>query len=172
MLDHLTAAASSSAQGGARVAEVGTSTSTIRLDPGRVHDVIHEFVRMWEQRDYTYQGAHWSLDVPHQSCPSPKRRVTRDLGGVRQPASSEGGDMGIGVLALTFDSPPGCGSGPRPQAGGGRLHQPVGQFTNDNLMMKTLSTARRHVNGPAAGARPRHRLHLDAGAAYHDSFAA
>jgi alkanesulfonate monooxygenase SsuD/methylene tetrahydromethanopterin reductase-like flavin-dependent oxidoreductase (luciferase family) len=34
-------------------------------------DVIYEIVRMWEQKDFTYHGTHWDMDVPPNVLPKP-----------------------------------------------------------------------------------------------------
>ena len=34
-------------------------------------EVIREIDRMWEQKDYTFHGEHFSMDVPHNVLPKP-----------------------------------------------------------------------------------------------------
>jgi len=35
------------------------------------YEVLPEIVRMWEQKDYTFQGKHFQLDTPHDILPKP-----------------------------------------------------------------------------------------------------
>jgi alkanesulfonate monooxygenase SsuD/methylene tetrahydromethanopterin reductase-like flavin-dependent oxidoreductase (luciferase family) len=177
MLDHLSGRRFEFGTGrGAGSHEVGTfnihDPSSTRAE---YDDVIHEFVRMWEQRDYTYQGAHWSLDVPHNVLPKPYAPGHPAIWvACGNPATfRKAGDLGIGVLAFTFDSPAGL----RERAevykqAVADCTNPVGQFTNDNLMMTTLvycaatrERARQQALAPGTGyISTLVRL-------YHDSFA-
>jgi alkanesulfonate monooxygenase SsuD/methylene tetrahydromethanopterin reductase-like flavin-dependent oxidoreductase (luciferase family) len=140
MLDHLTAGRFEFGTGrGAGSHEIGTfnihdSDST----RSEWDEVIPELVRMWEQKDYTFAGRHFSLDVPHNVLPKPY--------GPGHPAIwvacgspstfSKAGRLGIGALGFNF-SPI---SAMRPQiesykAGIAECTDPVGEFANDNVMI-------------------------------------
>ena len=72
-LDHLTDRRFEFGTGRARAAtrsppSTSTTRSRTRAD---YDDVIREIVRMWEQKDFTYHGTHWDMDVPHNVLPKP-----------------------------------------------------------------------------------------------------
>jgi alkanesulfonate monooxygenase SsuD/methylene tetrahydromethanopterin reductase-like flavin-dependent oxidoreductase (luciferase family) len=73
MLDHLTNRRFEFGTGrGAGSHEVGTlNIHDPSSTKAEFNEVIREFVRMWERRDYTFQGEHFSLDVPHNVLPKP-----------------------------------------------------------------------------------------------------
>jgi len=60
---------------------------------------------MWEQKDYTFQGKHFQLDTPHDTCPSRTARAIPPYG-VRWAARARarGGRARIGALGFTFSS--------------------------------------------------------------------
>ena len=143
MLDHLTNRRFEFGTGrGAGSHEIGTfnihDTSSTRSE---FDDVIREFVRMWEQKDYTYQGEHFQLDVPHNILPKPFAPghppiwVACGNPGTFQKA----GSLGIGALGFTFDSTDAMKerSASYKQAIAD-CTDPVGQFKNDNIMMTSM----------------------------------
>jgi alkanesulfonate monooxygenase SsuD/methylene tetrahydromethanopterin reductase-like flavin-dependent oxidoreductase (luciferase family) len=144
MLDHLTNRRFEFGTGrGAGSHEVGTfnihdpSSTKAEFD-----DVIREFVRMWERRDYTYQGKTWALDVPHNILPKPywpgHPPIWVACG--NPPTFQKAGELGIGALAFTFDSPEGMTA--RAAAYKQAIEDctdPVGQFKNNNVMMSGIA---------------------------------
>lgn len=101
-------------------------------------EVIREIPRMWEQRDYTFDGEHFTVPYPHNVLPKPY--------GIGHPpiwvacgnpgTFSKAGELGIGAIAFNFEPV---------YALKGRIDaykqaivnctDPVGQFKNDNVMM-------------------------------------
>lgn len=101
-------------------------------------EVIREIPRMWEQRDYTFSGEHFTVPYPHNVLPKPY--------GIGHPpiwvacgnpgTFSKAGELGIGAIAFNFEPV---------YALKGRIDaykqaivsctDPVGQFKNDNVMM-------------------------------------
>ena len=101
-------------------------------------EVVWELPRMWERRDYTFQGEYFALDTPHDILPKPY--------GVGHPpiwvacgspsTFEKAGKLGIGALGFNF-SPIGD---MKPQIdaykqGIADCTDPVGQFVNDNVMI-------------------------------------
>jgi len=101
-------------------------------------EVIREIPRMWEQRDYTFSGEHFTVPYPHNVLPKPS--------GIGHPpiwvacgnpgTFAKAGELGIGAIAFNFEPI---------YALKGRIEaykqaivdctDPVGQFKNDNVMM-------------------------------------
>lgn len=101
-------------------------------------EVVKEIPRMWEQRDYTFTGEHFTVPSPHNVLPKPY--------GVGHPAIwvacgnpptfARAGQLGIGAIAFNFEPV---------YALKGRIEaykqavveceEPLGQFKNDNVMM-------------------------------------
>ncbi len=101
-------------------------------------EVIREIPRMWEQRDYTFSGEHFTVPYPHNVLPKPY--------GIGHPpiwvacgnpgTFAKAGELGIGAIAFNFEPI---------YALKGRIEaykqaivdctDPVGQFKNDNVMM-------------------------------------
>ncbi len=101
-------------------------------------EVIWEIPRMWERKDYTFQGEHFAIDIPHNVLPKPY--------GVGHPpiwvacgspsTFAKAGRLGIGAIGFNF-SPIGD---MKPQIdaykqGIADCEEPVGQFVNDNVMI-------------------------------------
>jgi alkanesulfonate monooxygenase SsuD/methylene tetrahydromethanopterin reductase-like flavin-dependent oxidoreductase (luciferase family) len=101
-------------------------------------EVIREIPRMWEQRDYSFHGDHFTVPTPHNVLPKPY--------GVGHPpiwvacgnpgTFAKAGELGIGAIAFNFEPI---------YALQGRIdaykqavaacEEPLGQFRNDNVMM-------------------------------------
>ncbi|HZQ56680.1 MAG TPA: LLM class flavin-dependent oxidoreductase, partial [Acidimicrobiales bacterium] len=68
-------------------------------------EVIREIPRMWEQRDYTFDGEHFTVPYPHNVLPKPY--------GIGHPpiwvacgnpgTFSKAGELGIGAIAFNFE---------------------------------------------------------------------
>lgn len=177
MLDHLTNRRFEFGTGrGAGSHEVGTfnihDPSSTRAE---YDDVIREFVRMWELRDYTYQGRTWSLDVPHNILPKPYLPGHPPIWvACGSPSTFEkAGSLGIGALGFTFDSVDTMKA--RSAAYKQAIEDcrdPVGQFKNDNIMMTSMiycaeDPKRARAQAAAYGAR----YVVTLVSLYHDSFA-
>jgi len=101
-------------------------------------EVVREIPRMWEQRDYSYAGEHFTVPSPHNILPKPW--------GIGHPpiwvacgnpgTFTRAGQLGIGAIAFNFEPI---------YALQGRIDaykqavadctEPLGQFKNDNVMM-------------------------------------
>jgi len=143
MLDHLTNRRFEFGTGrGAGSHEVGTfNIHDPSSTKAEFNEVIGEFVKMWERRDYTFQGQHFSLDVPHNILPKPYAPGHPPIWVAcgNPPTFQAAGEMGIGALAFTFDSPDGMTArAERYKAAVADCTDPVGQFKNDNIMMTTM----------------------------------
>src|SRR5580704_9169438 len=143
MLDHLSNRRFEFGTGrGAGSHEVGTfnihDPSSTKAD---YDDVIREFVRMWEQQDYKYQGARWSLDVPHNILPKPYAPGHPPIWVAcgNPPTFQKAGELGIGVCAFTFDSPAGMRSRAEMyKQAVAECTDPAGQYKNDNIMITSM----------------------------------
>jgi alkanesulfonate monooxygenase SsuD/methylene tetrahydromethanopterin reductase-like flavin-dependent oxidoreductase (luciferase family) len=136
------------------------------------YEVLPEIVRMWEQKDYTFQGTHFHMDTRHDILPKPNGQghppIWRAVG---SPGTwKEAGDLGIGALGFTFSS----------------IHDlvpliatykeavsdctdPVGQFKNDNAMVTSGVRCSLDRNKARAQAiKPSYIITLVT--LYHDSF--
>ena len=140
MLDHLSEGRFEFGTGrGAGSHEVATfnikDTSSTKVE---WDEVVRELPRMWERRDYTFAGDHFSVDTPHDVLPKPY--------GVGHPpiwvacgspsTFAKAGGLGIGALGFNF-SPIGD---MKPQIdaykqGIADCTDPIGEFVNDNIMI-------------------------------------
>jgi alkanesulfonate monooxygenase SsuD/methylene tetrahydromethanopterin reductase-like flavin-dependent oxidoreductase (luciferase family) len=101
-------------------------------------EVIREIPRMWEQRDYTFHGEHFTVSTPHNVLPKPYGIGHPPIWvACGNPATfAKAGELGIGAIAFNFEPI---------YALQGRIDaykkaivdctEPVGQFKNDNVMM-------------------------------------
>ena len=118
-------------------------------------DVIYEIVRMWEQKDYTYHGTHWDMDVPHNVLPKPWGPGHPPFWlAVGSPATWEkAGRLGQGALGFTFSVGPRRGPVDRGlQEGDLRVHRSgrrVRQRQRDDHHGRALLGRPGH--GPRAG---------------------
>ena len=101
-------------------------------------EVIREIPRMWEQRDYTFEGQHFTVPTPHNVLPKPYGQGHPPIWvACGNPGTyARAGELGIGAIAFNFEpvfalqgriaaykeAIAGCG-------------EPLGQFKNDNVMM-------------------------------------
>jgi len=140
MLDHLTNRRFEFGTGrGAGSHEVATfnihDTSSTRAE---WDEVVWEIPRMWEQKDYTFQGDHFALDVPHNVLPKPYAPGHPPIWVAcgNPPTYRKAGEHGVGALGFNFS--------PITEmkllideykAGVAECTNPVGQFVNDNVML-------------------------------------
>jgi alkanesulfonate monooxygenase SsuD/methylene tetrahydromethanopterin reductase-like flavin-dependent oxidoreductase (luciferase family) len=102
------------------------------------NEVIHEIPRMWDQRDYTFEGEHFSVPTPHNILPKPW--------GIGHPplwvacgnpeTFAKAGAMGIGAIAFNFEPAPALkGRIDAYKEAAANPTEVVGQFQNNNVMM-------------------------------------
>lgn len=101
-------------------------------------EVIREIPRMWEQRDYTFAGEHFTVPTPHNVLPKPYGKGHPPIWvACGNPGTfTKAGELGIGAIAFNFEPV---------YALKGRIDaykqaivdctDPVGQYKNDNVMM-------------------------------------
>ncbi|MBV8952412.1 MAG: LLM class flavin-dependent oxidoreductase [Actinobacteria bacterium] len=101
-------------------------------------EVIRQIPRMWEQRDYSYEGEHFTVPYPHNILPKPYGIGHPPIWvACGNPATFKtAGELGIGAIAFNFEPI---------YALQGRIDaykesivdcaEPIGQFKNDNVMM-------------------------------------
>jgi alkanesulfonate monooxygenase SsuD/methylene tetrahydromethanopterin reductase-like flavin-dependent oxidoreductase (luciferase family) len=101
-------------------------------------EVIRELDRMWEQKDYTFSGEHFSMRVPHNVLPKPYGPGHPPFWlAVGSPQTwKKAGLLGQGALGFTFSSI----NDLKPRIadykeGIAECTDPVGQFVNDNAMV-------------------------------------
>jgi alkanesulfonate monooxygenase SsuD/methylene tetrahydromethanopterin reductase-like flavin-dependent oxidoreductase (luciferase family) len=103
-------------------------------------DVIYEIVRMWEQKDFTYHGTHWDMDMPHNILPKPWGPGHPPFWlAVGSPTTWEkAGRLGQGALGFTFSSVHNVAPWIESyKLGISECVDPVGEFVNDNVMITT-----------------------------------
>jgi alkanesulfonate monooxygenase SsuD/methylene tetrahydromethanopterin reductase-like flavin-dependent oxidoreductase (luciferase family) len=101
-------------------------------------EVIAEIPRMWEQRDYTFTGNHFTVPEPHNVLPKPYGAGHPPIWvACGNPATfARAGQLGIGAIAFNFE--PIFALKGRIEAYKSAIAgctTPVGQFKNDNVMM-------------------------------------
>ena len=101
-------------------------------------EVIREIPRMWEQRDYMFEGEHFTVPYPHNVLPKPYGLGHPPIWVAcgNPPTFARAGELGIGAIAFNFEPV---------YALQGRVDaykqaiagctEPLGQFKNDNVMM-------------------------------------
>ncbi|MEI2637830.1 MAG: LLM class flavin-dependent oxidoreductase [Microthrixaceae bacterium] len=97
-----------------------------------------EILRMWEQRDYTFEGEFFKIETPHNILPKPYGKGHPPLWvGCGNPATfTKAGNLGIGAIAFNFE--PIYNLRGRIEAykeGIKDCTEPLGQYVNDNVMM-------------------------------------
>ncbi|MDH5239083.1 MAG: LLM class flavin-dependent oxidoreductase, partial [Acidimicrobiia bacterium] len=101
-------------------------------------EVVHEIPRMWEQRDYQFEGEHFSVPTPHNILPKPYGKGHPPMWvACGNPATfAKAGAHGIGAIAFNFE--PAHNLKGRIEAYKEAVADPVdqiGQYKNDNVMM-------------------------------------
>jgi alkanesulfonate monooxygenase SsuD/methylene tetrahydromethanopterin reductase-like flavin-dependent oxidoreductase (luciferase family) len=140
MLDHLSEGRFEFGTGrGAGSHEVatfnGTETSATKA---MWNEVIREIPRMWEQKDYTHDGEHFSVPAPHNILPKPygSGHPPMWVACGNPPTFAMAGDMGLGAIAFNFE--PIYNLKGRIDAYKEAAENPtnmVGQYQNNNVMM-------------------------------------
>jgi alkanesulfonate monooxygenase SsuD/methylene tetrahydromethanopterin reductase-like flavin-dependent oxidoreductase (luciferase family) len=101
-------------------------------------EVVREIPRMWEQKDYSYQGQHFTVPTPHNVLPKPFGQGHPPIWVAcgNPPTFQKAGELGIGAIAFNFE--PIYNLRGRIEAykeGIASCKEPLGQFMNDNIMM-------------------------------------
>jgi len=101
-------------------------------------EVIAQIPRMWEERDYTFAGEHFTVPTPHNVLPKPygKGHPAIWVACGNPGTFGRAGELGIGAIAFNFE--PIYNLRGRIEAYKEKIvdcTEPVGQFKNDNVMM-------------------------------------
>ena len=101
-------------------------------------EVIREVPRMWEQRDYTFEGQHFAVPTPHNVLPKPYGTGHPPIWvACGNPGTyARAGELGIGAIAFNFE--PVFSLQGRIEAykeAVATCAEPLGQYKNDNVMM-------------------------------------
>lgn len=101
-------------------------------------EVIEQIPRMWEQKDYSYEGTSFTVPTPHNVLPKPNGPGHPPIWvACGNPATfKNAGALGIGAIAFNFD--PILELKDRVswyKEAIANCTEPVGQFINDNIMM-------------------------------------
>lgn len=139
-LDHLSGRRYEFGTGrGAGSHEVATFNGLLTSETKEMwNEVIREIPRMWEQRDYSFEGQHFSVPTPHNILPKPwgpgHPPIWVACGNPQTFAVA--GSLGIGAIAFNFE--PMKNLHERIDAYKTAIADPVeqiGQYKNDNVMM-------------------------------------
>jgi len=101
-------------------------------------EVVREIPRMWEQKDYSYAGQHFTVPTAHNVLPKPYGQGHPPIWVAcgNPPTFHRAGELGIGAVAFNFE--PVYNLRGRIQSykeGIANCREPLGQFMNDNIMM-------------------------------------
>ncbi len=140
MLDHITEGRFEFGTGrGAGSHEVATFNGLATADTKAMWDeVVREIPRMWAQKDYQFEGDHFSVPTPHNVLPKPYGESHPPLWvACGNPATfTKAGAHGIGAIAFNFE--PIHNLRGRIQAYKEASENPtdqIGQYQNNNVMM-------------------------------------
>ena len=140
MLDHLTEGRFEFGTGrGAGSHEVATFDGILTSETKAMWDeVMREIPRMWEQKDYQYDGEHFTVPTPHNILPKPYGQGHPPLWlACGNPGTfAKAGDHGIGAIAFNFE--PIHNLKGRIEAYKEAAENPtdqIGQYQNNNVMM-------------------------------------
>jgi alkanesulfonate monooxygenase SsuD/methylene tetrahydromethanopterin reductase-like flavin-dependent oxidoreductase (luciferase family) len=102
------------------------------------NEVIREIPRMWAQRDYSFEGKHFSVPTPHNVLPKPYGDAHPPIWvACGNPQTfAEAGALGIGAIAFNFE--PIYNLKPRLDAykeGAAHPTEIIGEYQNNNIMM-------------------------------------
>lgn len=140
MLDHVTGNRFEFGTGrGAGSHELATFSGTEPSQTKAMWDeVIREIPKMWEQKDYSFDGTGWSVPTPHNILPKPygKGHPPIWVACGNPPTFQKAGNLGIGAIAFNFE--PIHNLKGRVDAYKEAAESPeevLGQFQNNNVMM-------------------------------------
>jgi alkanesulfonate monooxygenase SsuD/methylene tetrahydromethanopterin reductase-like flavin-dependent oxidoreductase (luciferase family) len=101
-------------------------------------EVIREIPRMWEQKDYTFHGDHFTVPTPHNILPKPYGQGHPPIWvACGNPGTfATAGSLGIGAIAFNFEPVYALqGRIEAYKAAVAACTEPLGQYLNDNVMM-------------------------------------
>jgi alkanesulfonate monooxygenase SsuD/methylene tetrahydromethanopterin reductase-like flavin-dependent oxidoreductase (luciferase family) len=139
MLDHVTEGRYEWGTGrGAGSHEMATFDLLTSETKAMWDEAAPEILRMWEQKDYTFEGEFFRVEKPHNILPKPYGKGHPPLWvGCGNPGTfTKAGELGIGAIAFNFE--PIYNLKGRIEAykeGIANCTNPLGQFMNDNVMM-------------------------------------
>ncbi len=140
MLDHVTGNRFEFGTGrGAGSHELATFSGTEPSQTKAMWDeVVREIPKMWEQKDYAFEGTGWSVPTPHNILPKPygKGHPPIWVACGNPPTFQKAGNLGIGAIAFNFE--PIHNLKGRVEAYKEAAESPeevLGQFQNNNVMM-------------------------------------
>jgi len=102
------------------------------------HEVAPEILRMFEQRDYSFDGEFFRVPSPHNILPKPYGTGHPPMWvGCGNPGTfTQAGELGIGAIAFNFEPIYNLkGRIDAYREGIANCTEPMGQFMNDNVMM-------------------------------------
>ncbi len=140
MMDHLTEGRFEFGTGrGAGSHEVSTFNGTSLSQTKAMWDeVAHEIPRMWEQKDYSHHGEHFSVPTPHNILPKPYGKGHPPIWvACGNPATfAKAGTHGIGAIAFNFEPIHNLkGRVEAYKEASENVTDQIGQFQNNNVMM-------------------------------------
>jgi len=140
MLDHITGGRYEFGTGrGAGSHEVASFNGLTTSETKSMwNEVIRQIPRMWEQKDYSYEGKHFSVPGPHNILPKPWGKGHPPLWvACGNPATfGEAGSIGIGAIAFNFEPVHNLkGRIDAYKVGAAHPTEIVGQYQNNNVMM-------------------------------------
>jgi len=139
MLDHVTEGRYEWGTGrGAGSHEMATFDLLTSETKAMWDEAAPEILRMWEQKDYTFEGEFFRVEKPHNILPKPYGKGHPPLWvGCGNPGTfTKAGELGIGAIAFNFE--PIYNLKGRIEAykeGIANCTNPLGQYMNDNVMM-------------------------------------
>ena len=101
-------------------------------------EVAHEIPRMWEQKDYSHHGEHFSVPTPHNILPKPYGKGHPPIWvACGNPATfAKAGGHGIGAIAFNFEPIHNLkGRVEAYKEASENVTDQIGQFQNNNVMM-------------------------------------
>ena len=102
------------------------------------NEVAPEILRMFEQRDYSFEGEFFRVPSPHNILPKPYGTGHPPIWvGCGNPGTfTQAGELGIGAIAFNFEPIYNLkGRIDAYKEGIANCTEPIGQFMNDNVMM-------------------------------------
>ncbi len=102
------------------------------------NEVAPEILRMFEQKDYTFEGEFFRVPTPHNILPKPfgKGHPPMWVGCGNPGTFTTAGQLGIGAIAFNFEPIYNLqGRIDAYKEGISNCTQPIGQYINDNVMM-------------------------------------
>ena len=102
------------------------------------NEVVRQIPRMWDQRDYMYEGESFTVPTPHNVLPKPYGKGHPPIWvACGNPGTFvSAGEMGIGAIAFNFEPVYSLkGRIDSYKEGIANCSEPIGQFTNNNVMI-------------------------------------